>query len=618
MTAVVTTSFWRNRNTVIAVATGMAIAVSGALALASATASVVRAPLVFAVVTGGLPLLGVLIRSALRREIGADFLAGLAIVTSLLLGQFLVAAVVVLMLSGGQALEAYATRRASSVLAALARRNPSVAHRMIGEELVDVPVAEVKPGDTLIILPHELSPVDGVVRAGYGAMDESYLSGEPFLIRKTAGSAVISGAVNGDAALTIEATRSAVDSRFARIVGIVQGAEQRRPRMRRIADRLGGWYTPTAVAIASIAWLVSGDSTRFLAVLVIATPCPLLLAIPIAIIGAISVAAGRGIVIKDAGILERLGTCRTAVFDKTGTLTLGRPGLSDVVLLQPAANRRRVLAVAASLEQYSRHPLAAAVVATADAEGVPRVEVTEISERPGEGLTGHVGGSVVRIVGRRQLTAEQRGALPAVAAGLECVVLIDGDAAALFRFRDVVRAESAAFITHLPRLHGIGRLLLVSGDRENEVRDLGARMQIKEVRFEQSPEQKLAIITEECRRQPTLFVGDGINDAPAMIAATAAIALGVGSDVTSDAAGAVVLDGSISRVDELLHIASRTRRIALQSAVGGMALSLIGVGLAAAGWLTPLAGAIAQEVIDVATVLNALRASWPPREMTDF
>jgi heavy metal translocating P-type ATPase len=615
---VTSTGLVRNRETLIAVATGIAIGGSATLALAGAAPPVVRAPLVVAVVAGGVPLLGALIRSALRREIGADFLAGLAIVTSLLLGQFLVAAVVVLMLSGGQALENYATRRASSVLEALARRNPSVAHRMIGDELVDVPIGEVTPGDTLVILPHELSPVDGIVRAGYGAMDESYLSGEPFLIRKTAGSAVISGAVNGDTALTIEASRRAVDSRFARIAGIVQSAEQRRPRMRRIADRLGGWYTPAAVAIATIAWLASGDSTRFLAVLVIATPCPLLLAIPIAIIGAISVAAGRGIVIKDASILERLGTCRTAVFDKTGTLTLGRPGLSDVVMLQSSANRRHVLAVAASLEQYSKHPLAAAIVATADAEGTPRVEVTEISEHPGEGLTGRIGGEVVRIVGRRQLKPEQRGALPAVAAGLECVVLIDGDVAALFRFRDVVRADSAAFITHLPRLHGMGRLLLVSGDRESEVRDLGARMHIADVRFEQSPEQKLAIVTEERRRQPTLFVGDGINDAPAMIAATAAIALGVGSDVTSDAAGAVVLDGSISRVDELLHIASRTRRIALQSAIGGIALSLIGVGLAAGGWLAPLAGAIAQEVIDVATVLNALRASWPPREMTDF
>jgi heavy metal translocating P-type ATPase len=603
---------------VIAAATGLGIAVSAMLAVAGAAPFYVRAPLVVAVVAGGVPLLGALVRSALRREIGADFLAGLAIVTGLLLGQYLVAAVVVLMLSGGQALESYATRRASSVLEALARRNPSVAHRMTADGLVDVPIGDVTPGDTLVILPHELSPVDGIVREGSGAMDESYLSGEPFLIRKTAGSAVISGAVNGETALTIEATRKAVDSRFARIVGIVQGAEQRRPRMRRIADRLGGWYTPTAVAIATIAWLASGDSTRFLAVLVIATPCPLLLAIPIAIIGAISVAAGRGIVIKDAGILERLGTCRAAVFDKTGTLTLGRPGLSEVLLLDRSANRRHVLAVTASLEQYSRHPLAAAIVATADAEGISRVEVTQISERPGEGLTGRVGPATVRVVGRRQLTSEQRVALPEVAPGLECVVLIDGEVAALFRFRDVIRADSAAFITHLPRLHGIGRLLLVSGDRENEVRDLGARMHIGDVRFEQSPEQKLAIVTEECRRQPTLFVGDGINDAPAMIAATAAIALGVGSDVTSDAAGAVVLDGSISRVDELLHIASRTRRIALQSAVGGIALSLIGVGFAAGGWLAPLAGAIAQEVIDVATVLNALRASWPPREMTDF
>ena len=244
--------------------------------------------------------------------------------------------------------------------------------------------------------------------------------------------------MNGDTALTIEATRKAVDSRFARIVGIVQSAEQRRPRMRRIADRLGGWYTPTAVAIATIAWLASGDSTRFLAVLVIATPCPLLLAIPIAIIGAISVAAGRGIVIKDAGILERLGTCRAAVFDKTGTLTLGRPGLSEVVLLQPSANRRHVLASppASSSTRNIRWPPRSSPRPTPRA--CSRIEVTR-NQRASRAKDSRVGWAteVVRIVGRRQLTPEQRGALPAVAPGLECVVLIDGDVAALFRFRDV-------------------------------------------------------------------------------------------------------------------------------------------------------------------------------------
>jgi len=611
-------SAWRTREAAIAALTTVAIGIYVLMSIAGASPAMARLPLLVAIAAGGIPLVGALVRSAVRREIGADFLAGVAIVTSLLLGEFLIAAVVILMLSGGQALELFATRRASSVLEALARRNPSTAHRMIDGALVDVPIDEVTAGDTVVVLPHEVSPVDGVVRAGYGAMDESYLSGEPFLIRKTSGSSVISGALNGDTALTIDATKRAVDSRFAQIVAIVRDAEERKPRMRRVADRLGGWYTPVAVSIAAVAWAVSGDSSRFLAVLVIATPCPLLLAIPIAIIGSISVAAGRGIVIKDAGILEQIGTCRTAVFDKTGTLTLGRPGLSEVILIAPGTDRRDILSVTASLEQYSKHPLAAAVVAAADAEGAPRVQVSEISEFPGEGLRGHVDGRQVRVVGRQQLDRERQQELPDVAPGLECVVLVADRVVALFRFRDVIRAESSAFISHLPRLHGIGRILLVSGDRENEVRDLAARMRIAEVRFEQSPEQKLAIVKQECERQPTLFVGDGVNDAPAMLAATAAVALGVRSDVTSGAAGAVVLNGSISRVDELLHIASRTRRIALQSAVGGIVVSLIGVGLAAGGWLPPLAGAIAQEVIDVATVLNALRASWPPRTLVDF
>ncbi len=609
---------WKTREARIAVATVLAIAAHAALVVAGAPPLLARAPLAVAVVAGALPLIWSLVGSIFQREIGADFLAGIAIVTSVLLGEWLVAAVVVLMLSGGQALELYATRRASSVLEALARRTPSIAHRQTSKGLEDVPLDRIAIGDAVVVLPHEVCPVDGLVSAGQGAMDESYLSGEPFQIRKTVGAAVLSGAVNGDSALTITATKRAVDSRFARIVSVVRDAESHRPRIRRIADRLGGWYTPVAVSIALRAWLASGDSSRFLAVLVIATPCPLLLAIPVAIIGAISCAARRGILIKDAAILEQLGLCRTAVFDKTGTLTLGRPGLGEVATLDPDVDRRRVLALTASLEQYSKHPLAPAVLSLADTEGIPRHEVTEVSERPGEGLRGVVHGQAVTIVGRRQLTAADAARLPPGAPGLECVVLIDGRLAARLRFQDVVRPEGKAFVSHLPSMHRMDRVLLVSGDREREVRDFGERMRIADVRFEQTPEQKLAIVTEERRRRPTLFVGDGVNDAPAMVAATAAIAIGTHSDVTSQAAGAVVLDGSLSRVDELLHIAARARRVALQSAVGGMALSLVGVMLAALGWLPPLPGAIAQELIDVAAVANALRASRPPRRLTDF
>ncbi len=311
---------------------------------------VVDWPLLAALVVGGVPLLVGLGRRLFARQFGSDVLAGIAIVTSAILGQYVVAVLVILMLSGGQTLEQYATRRASAVLDALARRNPTLAHRRHGEELSDVPLGDVAVGDVLVVLPHEICPVDGLVAAGTSTMDESFLSGEPFLMKKTVGSAVISGAINQDGALTITTIRRAIDSRYARIMAIVRTAEEHRPPMRRLADRLGAWYTPLAVGVAAAGWMASGDPSRFLAVLVIATPCPLLLAIPTAIVGGISLSAKRSIVIKDPAVFERIGTCRTVIFDKTGTLTLGRPILTEV-FCGGGVKRHDVIALAASLEQ---------------------------------------------------------------------------------------------------------------------------------------------------------------------------------------------------------------------------------------------------------------------------
>ena len=294
-------------------------------------------PLILCLVFGGVPLVLGLLVKLLRREFGSDLLAGISIVTSVLLGEYLAGTLVVLMLSGGEALEAYAVRSASSVLEALARRMPSLAHRKHDGTLADVPLEEVAVGDILVVFPHEICPVDGTVVEGHGAMDESYLTGEPYLMSKAPGSAVLSGAINGETALTIRADKLAVDSRYAKIMQVMRASEQRRPRLRRLGDQLGAFYTPLAVAIALAAWAVSGDPTRFLAVLVVATPCPLLIAIPVAIIGAISLAARRGIIIKDPAVLEKIDTCRTAIFDKTGTLTYGQPQLTEVI---PAPGHR--------------------------------------------------------------------------------------------------------------------------------------------------------------------------------------------------------------------------------------------------------------------------------------
>ncbi len=577
-------------------------------------------PLLVALLLGGLPLVLELAGNVARFEFSSDLLAGISIVTSVLLGEYLAGTLVVLMLSGGQALETYAVRSASSVLQALARRMPSRAHRRQAGGVADVALDSIAPGDELVVFPHEICPVDGTVLEGHGAMDESYLTGEPYHLSKVPGVGVLSGAINGETALVIRADRRAVDSRYAKILEVMRESEQRRPRLRRLGDQLGAIYTPIAVALALAAWAASGDARRFLAVLVVATPCPLLIAIPVAIIGSISLAARRGIIIKDPAVLERIDTCRVAMFDKTGTLTYGEPRLTEVEPA-PGFDADRVLAMVASLERYSRHPLAAAILAAAAARGLPLDEADEMTERPGEGLRGVVGGHRLRVLSRKE-ASEQLGAraaaLPPHADGLECVVLVDGTFAALCRFRDEPRADGTRFIRHLAELHRFERVLLVSGDRESEVRYLAERVGIREVHAGQTPEQKLALVRAETARVPTIFLGDGINDAPALTAATVGVAFGQGSDITAEAAGAVILDSSLSRVDELLHIGRRMRAIALQSAVGGMAISVLGMGFAAAGWLPPVAGALTQEIIDVVAVANALRVAWPPKSLIDY
>jgi heavy metal translocating P-type ATPase len=578
-------------------------------------------PLIAALLFGGGPLVFGLIVKLFRREFGSDLLAGTSIVVSVWLHQYLAGALVVLMLSGGEALEAFAVRRASAVLAALAKRLPSRAHRKQDGGVIDVPLGAVSPGDVLLVFPHEICPVDGTVLEGRGAMDESYLTGEPYLRSKAPGSEVLSGAINGEAALTVRADKLAVDSRYAKIMRVMRESEQRRPRLRRLADRLGAFYTPLAVTIALLAWAVPPrDPVRFLAVLVIATPCPLLIAIPVAIIGSVSLAARRGVIIKDPAVLEKIDTCRTAIFDKTGTLTYGRPALTEL-LPAPGFAGPEVLGLVASLERYSKHPLAGAVVAAARTAGLTLEDATAVSEPPGAGLRGEVAGRSVEVTGRKKLVAQRpelAAELPPAAAGMECVVLIDGRYAAALRFRDEPRAEGAGFVRHLKPKHQFDRVLLASGDQEAEVRYLADRVGVTEVYFGQSPEQKLELVRQETRRTNTVFLGDGINDAPALTAATAGVAFGQNSDVTAEAAGAVVMESSLEKVDELLHISRRMRTIALQSAVGGMALSVLGMVLAAAGLLPPVAGAVAQEVIDVLAVANALRAAIPPKALSDY
>ncbi|MDX1948346.1 MAG: heavy metal translocating P-type ATPase [Pirellulaceae bacterium] len=605
----------------IAVISAVAIATHLLLAYGTTTGKAyANWPLFVALVIGGGPVVWELAIKLVRLEFGSDLLAAISIITAALLGEYLAGAIVVLMVSGGETIERLAVQRASSVLAALARRMPTVAHRKSGNELADVPIESIAIGDLLAIFPHEIAPVDGLVTAGHGTMNEAFLTGEPYQMSKTPGSEVISGALNGESALTIRATRRASDSRYAQIMQVMRASQVDRPRIRRLGDQLGAIYTPVAIAVAAAAWLASGDSTRFLAVLVTATPCPLLIAIPVALIGAISLAARRGILIKKPAVLEQIDQCTTIIFDKTGTLTYGQPKLVEQL---PATNidSRELLGLAASLERYSKHPLASAILEQAEQEGIALVPATEISERPGQGLTGVVSGRRIQVTSRRKLANSHPqfvAQLPPAAGGLECVFLVDEAYAGTFRFRDAPREGGRTFIRHLRPRHQVQRVLIVSGDRESEVRYLADSVGISEVFAEQSPEQKLAIVQRETKTAKTMFIGDGINDAPALAMATVGLAFGTGSDITSEAAGAVVMDSSLEKVDELLHISARLRRIALQSAIGGMALSLGGMILAAVGILPPVGGALLQEVIDVIAVLNAVRVAIPPRHLSDF
>ncbi len=576
-------------------------------------------PLLIALVVGGIPLVFDLLLNLVRLEFSSDLLAGISIVTSVWLEQYLAGTLVVLMLSGGQALELYAVRRASFLLEALANRMPNIAHRKT-DKLIDVPLDQVEVDDSLVIYPHEICPVDGEVIEGHGIMDESYLTGEPFLIDKIPGSLVLSGSINGDRALTIKASKKAEDSRYAKIMKVMLVSEQRKPRLRRLGDELGAFYTPLALVFAIIAWAASGDPIRFLAVLVIATPCPLLIAIPVAIIGAVSLSAKNGIIIKNPAVLEQIAKCSAIIFDKTGTLTYGKPTLTDVMSFHSFSDNQ-ILSLAASLEHYSKHPLSNAIIDKAKKENIATKEPSQISEKPGEGLSGLVDHHHIFITSRSSLLKKGRQDVVAQLppeGGLECILMVDDKLAAHFRFHDTPRKDSRSFISHLNPMHHFEKVMIVSGDREQEVKYLAEQIGISEIYAGKTPEEKVDIVEEETKKHPTIYLGDGINDAPALAAATVGIAFGQNSEITTEAADAVILDNSLAKVDEILHIGRRMRRIALQSAVGGISLSLIGMLIAALGYLPPVMGAVLQEIIDVFAVLNALRVAFPRDKLTDF
>lgn len=577
-------------------------------------------PLLFVIFGGGVPLLGLILLKILKRDFGADVLAALALISATLLNQYLAATLIILMLASGQALESYALGKASSVLKALADRMPTTAHLKEGETIRQINLTDIRIGDAIVVFPHEICPIDGVVEEGHGKMDESYLTGEPYQVAKAPGTTVLSGAINGETLLVVKAEKLSADSRYTKIVEVMAESQQKRPTLRRLGDQLGAIFVPISLVCAGIVWVVTGDPIRFLSVLVIATPCPLLIAIPITIISAISMAARLSIIIKDPVALERLPTCRTAIFDKTGTLTYGKPVLTNT-FTAPHLSSDQVLQLTASLEQYSKHPLAEALLKAVKKAKVSLLKAKNVSEEPGQGLTGIIEDQKIQITHRAKVLQEFpeiATLLPPLNSGMECIVMVNNHYAGAFQFQDSPRKEGISFISHLGPSHKFNRILLVSGDKESEVKSLGKFLGIHEIYFSKSPEQKLNIMKEEIAKAPTLFVGDGINDAPALTLATVGVAFGKESNITAEAAGVVVMERTLLKVDQLIHISYLSRKIALQSAVGGMVLSIIGMGFAAAGYITPVAGALLQEGIDMLAIFNALRLTFGQKIETDM
>lgn len=591
-----------------------------------------RWPLLLILLGGGVPLLWQTLRQLWHREFGVDLLALLAIGGSFILGQYLAGALIVLMLSGGEALEAYALRRAKKSLSALAERAPRWAHVRQGDDLITVDAADVMPGMCVIVKPGEIVPVDGVVSEGASGVSEADLTGEPVPVRKEPGALVLSGSVNLESVLQVRATKRAAESQYAQIVRLVEEAQQHKAPIHRLADRYAVWFTALALVIAAGAWIVSGDSLYALAVLVVATPCPLILATPIAIMSGVDLAAHNGIITKSGATIEQLGEVDVAVFDKTGTLTLGTPQLVEIVPLEQSHAHERAqmqqpdhaLYLAAALEQFSPHILARGVVEAARQRGVRLALATDVDEVAGKGLRGRVpaedGASVLDVaIGNRSYMGRLEIPIPPsllaqrelrTAQGqIASFLAIEGEVVGLLVFADVPRPE----LTQLAaRLHdaGIRETVLLTGDGETVARQIGALAHVDRVVAQCLPEEKVRVVTDlEHKGRHVLMVGDGVNDAPALAAATVGLAMGAqGLTAAAAAADGVLLSTDILLVSTAVSLGRHVLRVAKQGIWVGIGLSIIAMMVAAAGYLPPAAGAILQEGIDVLVILNALRA----------
>jgi len=563
---------------------------------------------------GVVPVLAALlleiVRSLLRGEVGLDIVAALSMSAALVFSETLAAAVVAVMYSGGTFLESFAEGRARREMRALLSRVPRTATRHRNGGLEEVPLDDVVPGDRLLIRQGDVVPVDGTVASSSAFLDTSALTGESLPARLVAGGDAMSGSTNAGEAFDLVATRPARDSTYAGIVRLVEEAQKSKAPMSRLADRWSLGFLAVTVALAAAAWWFTGDPIRAVAVLVVATPCPLILAVPVALVAGLSRAAHFGVLIKGAGPLEAMARTRTLILDKTGTLTDGRPQIISVESYDGLASDE-VLRLAAALDQATKHPVAQALVAAARARGLSLPVPTQVVETAGEGLTGVVEGRAI-IVGGHGFVAGRlgvAGAHPALAAGSVLVALgVDGRLAGHFVMADPLREGTRDMISGLRR-QGVGRILLATGDRQDVAERVTEGLGLDGIRAGLTPDQKVLLVLTERKHGPVMMVGDGVNDAPALAAADVGVAMGArGAAASAEAADVVLLVDRVDRLGPGLEIANGARRIALESVVVGIGLSVLGMIAAALGYLTPVQGALLQEVIDVAVILNALRA----------
>jgi heavy metal translocating P-type ATPase len=561
-----------------------------------------------------IPLIKDMVETLRGGEYGIDLLAATAIITSVVLHEYWAGMVIVLMLTGGEALEDYAEARAKTELSSLLKRKPKKAHLIKGTKTLDVNVREVQAGDKLVILPGEVVPVDCVIIEGSSSFDESSLTGESLPVDKAQNDEALSGSVNIEGAITVRALRTAADSQYEQIIKLVRSAASSQAPFVRLADRYSVPFTVVAFLIAGGAWIISGHAIRFLEVLVVATPCPLLLGAPIALISGMSRAAKHGIIVKTGSALERLAEVETIAFDKTGTLTQGVPTVADVITFGKF-NKNDVLGYAAALEQSSAHILARSIVTEAADKGIKLQKAKQVKELAGFGLSGRLQGKSITI-GRFSLLEDEairlpkefkKGSIKQTAA----YIAIGGELAGIITFIDEIRPEAKDMLSRL-RKAGIKHTLMITGDNAATAQEIAKKLGIEDVKAEALPADKIHAI-EGVKHHPVAFVGDGVNDAPVLTASDVGIALGArGSTAASESADVVIMLDDVSKVASSVEIAKRTFFIARQSILAGIIMSLGLMVIFSTGKFKPVYGAAIQELVDVTVIINALRAhgSW--------